>query len=67
MGCRTRPWRHASIRSAAASSLRPDRFSVFGYAHVPGFKKHQRKIDEAVLPDSLERHRQSEAIARSAC
>ena len=37
--------------------LRPDRFSVFGYAHVPAFKKHQRKIDEAVLPDSLERHR----------
>jgi oxygen-independent coproporphyrinogen III oxidase len=43
--------------------LRPDRFSVFGYAHVPTFKKHQRKIDEASLPDSLERHRQSEAIA----
>ena len=43
--------------------LRPDRFSVFGYAHVPSFKKHQRKIDEAALPDSLERLRQSEAIA----
>jgi oxygen-independent coproporphyrinogen III oxidase len=43
--------------------LRPGRFSVFGYAHVPAFKKHQRKIEEAVLPDSLERHRQSEAIA----
>jgi oxygen-independent coproporphyrinogen-3 oxidase len=43
--------------------LRPDRFSVFGYAHVPGFKKHQRKIDETVLPDGLERYRQSEAIA----
>ncbi len=27
--------------------LRPDRFSVFGYAHVPSFKKHQRKIEEA--------------------
>ena len=43
--------------------LRPDRLSVFGYAHVPSFKKHQRKIDEAALPDSLARHRQSEAIA----
>ena len=43
--------------------LRPDRFSVFGYAHVPGFKKHQRKIEETALPDSLERHHQSEAIA----
>jgi oxygen-independent coproporphyrinogen III oxidase len=43
--------------------LRPDRLSVFGYAHVPAFKKHQRKIEEASLPDSLERHCQSEAIA----
>jgi oxygen-independent coproporphyrinogen III oxidase len=43
--------------------LRPDRLSVFGYAHVPAFKKHQRKIEEASLPDSPERHRQSEAIA----
>jgi oxygen-independent coproporphyrinogen III oxidase len=43
--------------------LRPGRFSVFGYAHVPAFKKHQRKIDDAALPDSLARHRQSEAIA----
>ena len=43
--------------------LRPDRLSVFGYAHVPAFKKHQRKIEEATLPDSLERHRQFEAIA----
>ena len=45
--------------------LRPDRFSVFGYAHVPSFKKHQRKIDEAWLPDSLERHEQSAAIAQA--
>jgi oxygen-independent coproporphyrinogen-3 oxidase len=43
--------------------LRPGRFSVFGYAHVPAFKKHQRKIDDVALPDSLARHRQSEAIA----
>lgn len=43
--------------------LRPDRFSVFGYAHVPTFKKHQRKISEAALPDSLERLEQSHAMA----
>jgi oxygen-independent coproporphyrinogen-3 oxidase len=43
--------------------LRPDRLSVFGYAHVPAFKKHQRKIDEAVLPDSPARHDQACAIA----
>lgn len=45
--------------------LRPDRFSVFGYAHVPTFKKHQRKIDQAWLPDSRERHEQSCAIAKA--
>ena len=45
--------------------LRPDRFSVFGYAHVPTFKKYQRKIAEAWLPDSLERLDQSHAIANA--
>jgi oxygen-independent coproporphyrinogen-3 oxidase len=45
--------------------LRPDRFSVFGYAHVPSFKKHQRKIAEAWLPGSLERLDQSYAIANA--
>lgn len=44
-------------------ALRPDRFSVFGYAHIPSFKKHQRKITEGMLPDSPERHVQSEAVA----
>jgi oxygen-independent coproporphyrinogen-3 oxidase len=50
---------------AKCIELRPSRFSVFGYAHVPSFKKHQRKIDESVLPDSIERHLQSEAIAEA--
>ncbi len=50
---------------ARCLELRPDRLSVFGYAHVPSFKKHQRKIAEASLPDSIERHLQSEAIADS--
>jgi oxygen-independent coproporphyrinogen-3 oxidase len=45
--------------------LRPDRFSVFGYAHVPGFKKHQRRIDEGMLPDSAARYAQAEAIAEA--
>jgi oxygen-independent coproporphyrinogen-3 oxidase len=43
-------------------ALRPDRLAVFGYAHVPSFKKHQRKIDEASLPGADARHRQAEAI-----
>ena len=50
---------------AKCVELRPDRFSVFGYAHVPSFKKHQRKIDEDALPDSIERHLQSETIAEA--
>ncbi len=45
--------------------LRPERFSVFGYAHVPSFKRHQRKIDEAYLPDGSERHDQACAIANA--
>jgi oxygen-independent coproporphyrinogen-3 oxidase len=43
--------------------LRPDRFAVFGYAHVPTFKKYQRRIDEASLPDGLARYDQACAIA----
>jgi oxygen-independent coproporphyrinogen-3 oxidase len=50
---------------ARCVELRPDRFSVFGYAHVPSFKKHQQKIREEWLPDSLERHEQASAIAQS--
>lgn len=50
---------------AQCIELRPDRFSVFGYAHVPSFKKHQRKIADHDLPDSSERHLQSEAIAEA--
>ena len=50
---------------AKCVELRPDRFSVFGYAHIPSFKKHQRKIAEDSLPDSIERHLQSETIAEA--
>ena len=46
-----------------AVTLRPERLAVFGYAHVPAFKPHQRKIDEAALPDSDARFTHSRAIA----
>ena len=49
--------------AAGALELEPDRFAVFGYAHVPSFKLHQRKIEEAALPDGVGRHAQAEAIA----
>ncbi len=38
---------------------------MFGYAHVPAFKKHQRMINEAWLPDSIERLDQSNAISNA--
>ncbi|MBM3558023.1 MAG: coproporphyrinogen dehydrogenase, partial [Alphaproteobacteria bacterium] len=33
-------------------SLDPDRIALFGYAHVPWMKKHQRLMPEAALPDA---------------
>ena len=46
-------------------ALRPDRIAVFGYAHVPSFKKHQRRIDAATLPGGEERNTQAEAIGET--
>lgn len=43
-----------------ALSLNPDRVALFGYAHVPWMKKHQRLIDEAALPDSHQRFAQAQ-------
>jgi oxygen-independent coproporphyrinogen-3 oxidase len=45
-------------------ALAPDRLALFGYAHVPWMKRHQRLIPEAALPDATARFRQSEAVAR---
>ena len=39
--------------------LEPDRIAVFGYAHVPWFKKHQSMIKEEELPGVLERFSQA--------
>jgi oxygen-independent coproporphyrinogen-3 oxidase len=53
-----------SVRQTAkqAAALRPNRISVFGYAHVPWFKKHQRMISDAELPGVSERYEQATAI-----
>ncbi len=32
-------------------ALKPSRVAVYGYAHVPWMKRHQKLIDEARLPD----------------
>jgi oxygen-independent coproporphyrinogen-3 oxidase len=48
-----------------AVGLAPRRIALFGYAHVPWMKKHQRLIPEESMPDAAERWRQYEwAIAR---
>lgn len=60
---------HQTLNTLAATldqalSLRPDRIALFGYAHVPWFKKHQTMIDEEVLPKGLERLAQARAAAQ---
>lgn len=50
---------------AQALTLEPDRMALFGYAHVPWFKKHQTMIDEAWLPGPTERFAQSRLAARA--
>lgn len=54
-----------TIRETARQvlALEPARFAVFGYAHVPWMKSHQRLIDEAALPGAETRIRQA-ALAR---
>lgn len=47
-----------------AASLRPQRVSLFGYAHVPWFKRRQRVIREEDLPGSEQRFEQAE-VARA--
>lgn len=44
-----------------ACALSPDRIALFGYAHVPWFKKRQRLIPEATLPNAEERFLQAES------
>ena len=54
-----------AIRSVdLAHTLAPDRLAVFGYAHVPWMKAHQRMIDEEALPDGPERMAQADAVAK---
>lgn len=47
-----------------ALALAPDRFALFGYAHVPWMKKHQSLIDAAALPDAWQRWCQARAAER---
>ena len=44
-----------------AIGLKPARVALFGYAHVPWMKSHQKLLDEDALPDAGERWQQFEA------
>jgi oxygen-independent coproporphyrinogen-3 oxidase len=46
---------------ARAETLAPDRVALFGYAHVPWMKTHQKLIDTAALPGAAERLAQADA------
>ncbi len=39
----------------SALTLKPQRIALYGYAHVPWMKRHQKLIDEAALPDTAQR------------
>jgi oxygen-independent coproporphyrinogen-3 oxidase len=52
-----------AVRSASlAAELAPSRLAVFGYAHVPWFKSHQRRIDSATLAGASDRLAQAIAV-----
>jgi oxygen-independent coproporphyrinogen-3 oxidase len=56
----------ASARETARRILElvaPARVAVFGYAHLPQLRRHQRMIPAGELPGALERVAQFEAIA----
>jgi oxygen-independent coproporphyrinogen-3 oxidase len=48
-----------------AASLGAQRMALFGYAHVPWFKTHQRLIDEAALPGLAERLEQAQVATET--
>ncbi|MDJ1158035.1 oxygen-independent coproporphyrinogen III oxidase [Chelatococcus sp. SYSU_G07232] len=57
---------HQTVESVVASvgqalRLGPDRIALFGYAHVPWMKKHQKLLPEDALPDTAERLAQMQA------
>ena len=48
---------------AAVLALAPDRVALFGYAHVPWMKPHQKMLPEAALPDAHARFAQAQRAA----
>jgi len=57
----------ATVAATAQQALRldPDRMALFGYAHVPWMKRHQKLLPEDALPDDAERFAQNRAAAET--
>jgi oxygen-independent coproporphyrinogen-3 oxidase len=51
------------VTAQRALALEPDRIALFGYAHVPWMKRHQRLISPSTLPGSSDRFAQSRAAS----
>ncbi|MFQ5845186.1 MAG: oxygen-independent coproporphyrinogen III oxidase, partial [Planctomycetota bacterium] len=52
---------HLLVTVDKALTLEPERLALFGYAHVPWMKRHQRLISDSDLPGARDRLIQSEA------
>ena len=63
---------HQTVQDVAhtirlAADLAPNRIALFGYAHVPWFKRRQRLIDADALPDAEARFEQAELARTLLC
>ncbi|GHC61211.1 oxygen-independent coproporphyrinogen III oxidase [Neogemmobacter tilapiae] len=56
-------WAELSATLDQVLALSPDRIALFGYAHVPWMKPHQRLIPEEALAGPVERHDHAERAA----
>jgi oxygen-independent coproporphyrinogen III oxidase len=59
--CQTTETVAATARRAL--TLDPDRIALFGYAHVPWMKRHQKLLPEEMLPGASERFAQTQVAA----
>ncbi len=57
--------REVARSAELAASLSPQRLALFGYAHVPWFKSHQKLIDEKDLPDATARLEQARVASET--
>lgn len=56
---------HVAASARFAGEMGADRVAVFGYAHVPWMKPHQKAIREELLPDTFARMDQADAAERA--